>query len=292
MRYTAFPPGTENLLLPLRDRTSARIGIESYPACKRRSSVVAAVARQLVTIAGAWAVPGRRLHWAPPPDVQAELESFIRRSFPGGRVGPIILRRPAHRPGFTVGVVDGSVIAGVCKIRPAADAGVSREIAALDLVARARPEEFRVPTVIDVAVSDGWTMLALSSPARGPHGVVHSSRVPAIAEDVSRCLAGLESGETHHPEWVPVHGDFTPWNLRSFGDGPVLFDWENSGYGPVGSDLAWYDINAEAIGLPGGGTGVSHGKEAYRHLLGMALAKPDHDAPSPTVLRLLHQRSG
>jgi hypothetical protein len=51
--------------------------------------------------------------------------------------------------------------------------------------------------------------------------------------------------ETLQPEcsppagnWEPVHGDLTPWNLRTRPDGNrVLFDWEDAGWGPPFADL-------------------------------------------------------
>lgn len=40
---------------------------------------------------------------------------------------------------------------------------------------------------------------------------------------------------------APMHGDLTPWNLRSTADGRLLlFDWEHAGFGPPDADLVRY----------------------------------------------------
>jgi aminoglycoside phosphotransferase (APT) family kinase protein len=40
-----------------------------------------------------------------------------------------------------------------------------------------------------------------------------------------------------------MHGDLTPWNLRSAsGAGLILFDWENAGFGPPQADVVLYRI--------------------------------------------------
>jgi hypothetical protein len=70
---------------------------------------------------------------------------------------------------------------------------------------------------------------------------------PAIGEalvsferDLAERLAVLPRPHGTPSDAVPVHGDLTPWNLRRTGRGLALFDWEDAGWGPTGSDLAHY----------------------------------------------------
>jgi len=51
------------------------------------------------------------------------------------------------------------------------------------------------------------------------------------------------------PHWTPMHGDFTPWNLRRLDDGPLLlFDWEDAGWGPPGADEVLFQATEAALG--------------------------------------------
>ncbi len=46
-----------------------------------------------------------------------------------------------------------------------------------------------------------------------------------------------------------MHGDFTPWNLRSAGRGPLsLVDWEDAGWGPPHADEVLYRAVSAALG--------------------------------------------
>jgi thiamine kinase-like enzyme len=47
-----------------------------------------------------------------------------------------------------------------------------------------------------------------------------------------------------------VHGDLTPWNLRRTPRGLVLFDWESTGWGEPGSDLALYRRSCDEVRRP------------------------------------------
>ena len=64
--------------------------------------------------------------------------------------------------------------------------------------------------------------------------------LPNFAADLATRLAAMPKPHGTDDEFVPVHGDLAPWNLRRTSRGLALFDWEAAGWGPPGSDLEHY----------------------------------------------------
>jgi hypothetical protein len=76
-------------------------------------------------------------------------------------------------------------------------------------------------------------------------------QIVAVAEDVSARLTDSLSRPPDLPaHWRPMHGDFTPWNLREDRAGRLwLLDWENAAWAPRGADLMRYAVSLRSVQL-------------------------------------------
>jgi aminoglycoside phosphotransferase (APT) family kinase protein len=72
--------------------------------------------------------------------------------------------------------------------------------------------------------------------------------VAAILAEVDESLAGIPRPSETPNHWRPMHGDFSPWNLRQLRGGSlVLLDWEDAGWGPPGADEVFYEATRAAL---------------------------------------------
>ncbi len=84
--------------------------------------------------------------------------------------------------------------------------------------------------------------------------------------------------------WRPMHGDFTPWNLRASGGGQLtLVDWEDAGWGPPRADEVLYRAVSGAltrrpvIGLGGAAEAVGFWAERVADRLGAGGEEADRE---------------
>ena len=71
--------------------------------------------------------------------------------------------------------------------------------------------------------------------------------------------------------WEPMHGDFTPWNLRTKRNQSLfLIDWEDAGWAPPGADEVYYRV--------------------VERVLGKAAVVPRLDEPRAFWIERLHKR--
>ena len=71
-----------------------------------------------------------------------------------------------------------------------------------------------------------------------------------IAQEIGAALSSLPRPDGVPSNWRPMHGDFAPWNLRSFGrDSLFLIDWEDVRWAPPGADEVFYRAAAATLGF-------------------------------------------
>lgn len=103
--------------------------------------------------------------------------------------------------------------------------------------------EVRVPKVVGVDREGGWHLRTIESipPWHTPHPW-DVARLTRVLGDVAGILAD-QVGDPPSNDWVPIHGDLTPWNLRLDQDDQAwLLDWEWAGWGPELADLLRFAI--------------------------------------------------
>lgn len=253
--HKRFPPPGGPLLVPVGSRRAALAALALYPACRPRALVAQRVARGLVRLAGARALPGRRTGWRAPMEPAAWEALAGRLESVAGRWDALAaLERPQPgAEGFSLLPLAGGRPLAFAKVRREADP-VRSEAAALERVAASGPTGFLAPRLAWVGEVDGWHAIVVEAVIEGPHRPAMDVDPEAVAEEVAGALEGLPRPPGIPAGWRPMHGDFTPWNLRRRSDGRlVLVDWEAAGWGPPGSDAVLFrSVRAALGGKPAG----------------------------------------
>lgn len=218
----------------------------------------------LVSTFGAKALPGRTQEWEPPMEHDAWIAFLDRLE---AEIGPfdllsIQLRRPASREGMALLAVRGKAPVAFVKLRTIDDGKLEQERVALEALSR-RSLSFASPEPLAWGHMNGSKYLSMSALPLGIHTMAKDPPVHRIGADIASALAdAVARPPDAGADWVPIHGDFTAWNLRSVaGGGLVLFDWEDATWGPPGADLLWYDAVQSVKKLPGGLLGTGYGRE-------------------------------
>jgi len=103
--------------------------------------------------------------------------------------------------------------------------------------------EVRIPAGIGEVEVDGWTGRRFEVVPRLTTTPTCSwERIVTVAADVSDHLARVLPRPSDTPaHWRPMHGDFTPWNLRQDRRGRLwLLDWEEAEWAPRVADVLRY----------------------------------------------------
>jgi hypothetical protein len=247
--FKRFPPWRGDLLVPSRSRGTALAALALYPACRSRAARAQRIAWELVRIAGPKALPGRSVTWEPPvpAPVWAELSACWRERLGAWNDAAVFHRPQPGRRGLALLLLqDGAPLAFV-KLRDQADP-LERESRALAAIHVYGPHSFSVPDAIALEETAGWWWLALAPLPPRIHRVPRDPALEPILEDIGAALEMLPRPAGTPGHWRPMHGDFTPWNLREMpGIGLFLLDWEHVGWAPPGADRVLFRATIAAI---------------------------------------------
>lgn len=183
---------------------------------------------------------GPALAW--PDTTHRELSVALRAALPGFRLlGAVTPRQNGRARMSLLGRMTGNVV--VVKLG-AGDQRLERERRALELLAADPLPGIATPEPIAAGALDlpnePVTYLATTAVAVHKQGPAIDAPLRTFESDLGVRLAALPKPSDASPDDVPVHGDLTPWNLRRTSHGLALFDWEEAGWGPQGSDLQTY----------------------------------------------------
>jgi hypothetical protein len=194
-------------------------------------------------------LPGRSVGWDP-PEPRARWERLLRkiRKTVGDFDQHVVYERREGRPGVLLTLIRNGAAMAFVKIRLEEEESIAVEARALELVSSTRHSSFSAPQPMTSGVVEGWSYLVTSPLPAGRHRMMTGEPLGAIFSEVSTSLSGLERSPVTPDHWQPMHGDLTPWNLRTFGRGPWLIDWETSGWGPPHADEVLYRATAAALG--------------------------------------------
>lgn len=249
-QYKAFPPGWNNIRVPVHSKGATLAGIATYTPCAAKGIWGQRVAWGMVSLGGARMLPGRAAPWQPPVD-PAEWAQIIDhlREVTGGFDSHTVYERRRGRLGLMMLLLRGDQPVGFVKARELPGDGVVREEAALRLVADAAPTTFQAPQVLGSNQTAGWRYIVTTAMPPRMHRMIEDAPPQAMLEEISSILGGLPRPDAVPAHWVPCHGDFTPWNLRRIATGkPWLIDWEDASYAPADADEVMYLATAYAIG--------------------------------------------
>ena len=249
--HRAFPPGRGNLKIPTSSRRAARAGLSLYAPCRPKGRVTRWVAWRMVDLFGPRAVPGSPVEWVPPMgvgvwrDLVSEWTEFLG---PFDEVA-VHQRIQVSRRGFAALLLADGHPVGFVKVRDGDDAPLLNEFRALTSISSAEPRSFAVPRPISVAGVEGWNYLLTTALRPDLHRMPSEPPLREITAEIRAGLVDLPRAPGTPEHWEPMHGDFTPWNLRQRRDGTlILVDWEDAAWAPPGADEVYYRATAEVLG--------------------------------------------
>jgi hypothetical protein len=209
----------------------------------------------MVDVLGTRAIPGHPVEWLPPMDgevwraLTAEWSEFVGQ-FDGVAVCE---RAQVSRRGFAALLLSDGHPIGFVKARDGDDAPPLNEFRALTSINSAEPVSFEVPQPVAVASVHGWHYLLTTALRPNLHRMPVEPPLRKIAAEIQSGLKTLPRPAGTPQHWEPMHGDFTPWNLRQQGDGSLfLIDWEDAGWAPPGADEVYYRAVIHVLGAEGG----------------------------------------
>jgi hypothetical protein len=220
-----------------------------YAACKPKSVIGQRLAIRAVGAFGSGAIPQRSLMWTPPTSIATwrELNSRWREEIGSFDAIAVHERRYRKRPAFALLLIrSGSAVAFV-RVRSDEGQSAVREAEVLRMLAGVPTGTFHAPKLLATGQCDGWGYLATSA-FSGRHEPPADPPVNDIVDEIQQALAAIERQADTPDGWAPMHGDFTPWNLREVaGGGLVLGDWESVGWGPASADAVLYRATDSAL---------------------------------------------
>jgi thymidylate kinase len=290
-QYKSFPPGRQYIRVPTSSRRAAFAGLSLYPSCKPRALWGQRAAWMAVALLGPRALLGRAVPWRPSldEDVWGELsEAWFERLGPFDSLAAFE-RRQASRPGLALLLLRRGRPVAFVKLRTAGAESLCDEANAQGTVWRSRPRSFSVPEPLFTGTIRGWDYFA-AAPLRGRiHYPPRNPPLDGILSDIEDALSDLPRPPGTPAHWRPMHGDFTPWNLRRVGrEALVLIDWERAGWGPPCADRVLYAATEAALG--GSEAMVPGALEAIRFWRSRVASWPasdlDHDFTRVLLQRL------
>ena len=248
-RYKDFPPGWGHIKVPVSSRDAALAGLALYTPCRPRGVWAQRAATVCVSILGPRALPGRSLRWIPMSESEwLELSDTLRRELGAFDDVAGYNRLQVSRTGLALLLLHRGRPTAFVKLRLGDSVSLSNEGRATEAVWSYRPRAFQVPEPLRSGSAGGWHYLASAPLPGGLHRPPSNPPLAAILEEVDAALAGLPRPRETPDHWRPMHGDFTPWNLRQLrGESLVLVDWENAGWAPPAADEVFYRATRAAL---------------------------------------------
>lgn len=242
-------PRTGHIWIPPTPRRAAASGVAMHSPCQPVKVAAQRALYLAVRVFGGRVIPGERDDWHDPLP-RDEWDDLLRVW--AAEVGTfdqlVLYRRPqAGRVGFAALLLRGGTGVAFARFHPDPDR-IEREFGVLQGIHSARPSSFSVakPLATGTTGGDGGWLLSESLP-NYPLGAVRKPETRArVAGEVSDVLAGfMKRPEGVPAHWLPAHGDFAPWNLRTLISGGVrVIDWEDAGFAPPGVDLLYGALTA------------------------------------------------
>lgn len=243
----AFPRPQGGVLLPQDNRRAAADGLCLYTASKPLPIAVQRLAFWLVRGAGTRVLPGRATPWEPPfpADVWATLTNAWAQAVGRFDAVAVYSRRQSERTGMTLLLTSAAGPRAVVKIRDDVT-GLAAEQEALTALEKSGPVTFQAPRALGLGSIDGgghWS--AQSAVFTRPHSPATNPK-RELFEEIPELLSSLFG--TADPQAAPAHNDLTIWNLRRDNRGTLwLFDWEDCGLAPLGSDETYFRTSLAGV---------------------------------------------
>lgn len=288
-------PASRHIWVPRSGRRAAAAGISMHSPC-RPIKVWAQRALYLgVRTIGPRIIPGPHASWAEVIDSQLWQQLEETWSSHVGRfdAASMYMRPQAGRAGFAVLLINRGRAVAFGRVHPD-DARVRREFEVISAVNAARPQTFRVARPIAYGSVDSAAWMLTTSGPNYPLGAVRRSAVRStVAREISEILSNTITPPPGTPShWVPAHGDFSPWNLRTELSGTVrVIDWEDAGFAPPGVDELYGDLTAHTtFGSPLPSSTTAEAREWVHRLLNARAAQQPNTTTEQSQLQRALER--
>ncbi len=208
---------------------------------------------------GGRALPGRR--YDPDPGLARADEVFDACRAIVGRFDAVALitRRQEARAGMLALLIrDDRPVAFVKAVPEGRAHGLEVERACLGVLSADPTAPLLVPVPLGGGTTESgiaWTAMA-PLPGR-PHRPAWRAPIGTIIawlQDGLRAAVptpGTDASGAHGAPpttWLPMHGDFAPWNLRRILWGPLtLFDFEDAAYAPAAADRTYWLVTSAVL---------------------------------------------
>ena len=272
----------------MSSRRAALAGLATYSACTTRALVAQRAAWMAILLFGPRMLPGRSFGWRPgkmDDEVWADLAADWRRDLGDFDAIAGYERLQQTRAGLALLLLRRGEPVAFIKMRDDGPAMLRHEALAMRTVWQAQPRMFRVTEPIAEGERHGWHYAAAQPLPPTLHRPERHPPMAEITDEISLALASLPKPAGTPDHWRPMHGDFTPWNLRSVDGQLYLIDWENAAWGPPGADEVYYRATAGALwGTPVPRSEHHEALEHWRHDLLGRLPTNERDAHIRTML--------
>lgn len=243
-----FPGSSRIVVAAGAGRRSRHVPVLAGSSDWRRTLLDRAAAAAVFVVGTRPLAQADRWPW---PDLGPDdIADALRGELPALRlIGAVSPRQPGRRRLSVLAKVSGNLV--VLKFS-ADDGTLDAEVAALRALAVDPLPAIATPRLLaagSLAGPDGEPIAYVAATALGI-----TSQRPALdaplytfESDLAARLGSLPRPDATPDDWVPVHGDLAPWNLRRTARGLALFDWEAAGWGPPGTDLAHYRRTCDEV---------------------------------------------
>jgi thymidylate kinase len=245
-KFRRYPPGLGHVLIPAKPKAAALVGSTLYAATRTRGLLAHRVGRGMIRAVGTGWLPVASEAQVPfEEDHREALISFIRENGLNPDGSALYTRTQSERGGYSVLVLsDAKPIAFVRIGQPGE---LESECRALDLLDAFAPRTFRYPKLIAKSTLGSLDLALHSVVLEGYHRPPRHPPVHEILAEVQAALRSFPKQPNTPDHWVPMHGDFAPWNLRQNGGHLSLIDWESVEWGPPLGDRVLYEAASLAL---------------------------------------------
>lgn len=244
-----YPPLREHVLIPERPRMAAVAGSSLYSPSRTRGLLGHRLGRGLLRAVGTWWLPIADPGEVPLDETRWEaLIELLHGQDVQFEVIALHTRSTSTRTGVTLLALAGAK--PLAFVRVGAKGELAMENEALRLLDRHRPDTFKHPGLLGTIQGESFDIAMHSVVLRGFHHPPREAPLIEIVAEIQSSLGDLPKPPGTPSHWVPMHGDFTPWNLREHHGTLSLVDWESVGWGPPYADQALYCAASEALKRP------------------------------------------
>jgi phosphotransferase family enzyme len=245
-----FPPSAGYIKVPLDSRRDADAALCLYAPCVWRAALLQSGARWVVRTLGPRWLPLQRAQWRAPMGEsgwRALLEQW--RAIVGTFDSLVVCERAqSERSGFGALLLLRNAPVAFVKLERAADWPFDAAWRAHEASVSRPPSSFTVPAPLGRGNHGDWHFMILEAMPGEAHRPVKEFDMARTVRDVQSVLEHFPSSAGTPSHWLPIHGDFAPWNLRRLAGGRiVLYDWDEVSWGPPGADEIYYSAVAAAL---------------------------------------------